>query len=109
MNAGVGSDPGAAPMKVEMSGEVRALIAERGGRLYVWTTLHGRCCGRVTLLETSTEPPKGREMDFRRIESGDVELFIDTGGRRLPKKLVLEARGRSRKVRAYWNDLAWVG
>ncbi|HZL65512.1 MAG TPA: hypothetical protein VFD50_11295 [Thermoleophilia bacterium] len=100
---------GAPLMKLEMSDEVRSLVAQRGGRLFVWTKLHGRCCGRITLLETSTEPPGPDGRDFRRIEAEGFDLFIDSGGRRLPDTLVLEARGRSRTVRAYWNDLGWVG
>jgi len=96
-------------MKLVTTDEVRALVAERGGRLFVWTKLHGRCCGRITLLETSTEPPRSGRWDFRRIEAEGFDLFIDPGGRRLPETLVLEARGRSRTVRAYWNDLGWVG
>ena len=31
------------------------------------------------------------------------------GGRRLPDQVVLELRGRRRKVVAFWNDEAWVG
>jgi hypothetical protein len=96
-------------VKLVMSDEVRSLIAARGGRLFVWTKLHGRCCGRITLLETSSEPPASGGQDFRRIEADGFDLFIDSGGRKLPDKLVLEARGRSRTVRAYWNDLGWVG
>ncbi len=100
---------GALLMKLEMSDEVRSLVVERGGRLYVWTKSHGRCCGRITLLESSTEPPASRGLDFRRMEAKGFDLFIDPGGRKLPETLVLEARGRSRTVRAYWNDLGWVG
>ena len=96
-------------MELVTTDDVRALVAERGGRLFVWTKLHGRCCGRVTLLETSSEPPASGGRDFRRIEADGFDLFIDPGGRRLPDTLVLEARGRSRIVRAYWNDLGWVG
>jgi hypothetical protein len=95
-------------MKLEMSDEVRSLVAHRGGRLFVWTEIHGRCCGRVTLLETSTEPPATRGRDFRRIEADGFDVFIDAGGRKVPDTLVLEARGRSRTLRAYWNDLGWV-
>ena len=96
-------------MNLEMTDEVRSMVADRGGRLFVWTKAHGRCCGRITLLETSTEPPPSGRRDFRRIEADGFDLFIDAGGRRLPDRLVLEARGRSRTVRAYWNDLGWVG
>ncbi len=95
-------------MRLEISDEVRSLVTERGGRLFVWTSLHGRCCGRVTLLETGTEPPGAGRQDFRRVDAGGFDLFIDPGGRRLPETLVLEVRGRSRTVRAYWNDLGWV-
>ena len=95
-------------MKLEMSDEVRSLVVARGGRLFVWTKLHGRCCGRITLLETSTQQPAPGVRDFRRIEAEGFELFIDPGARNLPETLVLEAHGRSRTVRAYWNDLAWV-
>ena len=59
------------------------------------------------LLDWCARPVIG--WDFRRIEAEGFDLFIDPGGRRLPETLVLEARGRSRTVRAYWNDLGWVG
>jgi hypothetical protein len=43
------------------------------------------------------------------IDAGGFELLLDLGGQRLPEELVLELRGRRKKLAAFWNDQAWVG
>ena len=96
-------------MKITATDGVRDLVRERGGRLYVWTSMHGCCTGKLTLLEAATERPRGAEQRFREIDAGGFELLLDMGKRRLPEELVLELRGRRKKVAAFWNDQAWVG
>ncbi len=96
-------------MRIRATDEVAAAVQERGGRLYVWTSEHRCCTGPLVLLETGSEPPKGRARAFHAHDAGGFELRLDMGGRRLPDELVLELRGRRRKVVAFWNDQAWVG
>ena len=96
-------------MRIRATDEVAAAVRERGGRLYVWTSAHRCCTGPLVLLETGGEPPKDGARDFRAYDAGGYEVLLDMGGQRLPDELVLELRGRRRKVVAFWNDQAWVG
>jgi len=96
-------------MQVVASDDARRLIAGRGGRLYLWVSCHGYCFGGVKLLEAETERPASEERHFRRIPAEGFELYLDARQRLWPQMLVLEVRGRSPKVHAYWNDQAWVG
>jgi len=96
-------------MKVTATDEVRGLVREQGGRLYVWMSVHGCCTGKLTLLEAGTVRPPGAERHFREIDAGDFALMLDMGGQRQPEELVLELRGRRKKIAAFWNDQAWVG
>ena len=83
-------------------------MRERGGHLYVWTSSHRCCTGPLVLLETGTEPPKGAVRHFTAHDAGGFEVLLAAGSRRLPEELVLELRGRRRKVVAFWDDRAWV-
>jgi hypothetical protein len=96
-------------MSVEASDEVRALLEERGGSLYLWTTVHGCCQGRISLLEAATSPPTHPGLRFQHAIAKGFDLFLDLSGWPVPERLVLEARGRHRKIVAYWNDQAYVG
>jgi hypothetical protein len=96
-------------MKIRATDEVAAAVRERGGRLYVWTAAHRCCTGPLVLLETGDQPPPGGAREFRAFDGGGYQVLLDMGGRRLPDELVLELRGRRRKVVAFWNDQAWVG
>ncbi len=51
-------------MRIVVSDPAVDLIAERGGRLYVWLK-RDRCCGGITRLVTASEPPS--EKEFRRV------------------------------------------
>ena len=91
------------------SGEVRAFVRERGGQIYVWTTNHRCCRGTLTLLEASTTRPTGtRHTRFEHIDAGGFALYLDAGGRRHPRELVLELKGRRHALRAYWDNCAYV-
>jgi hypothetical protein len=96
-------------MKIRATDEAAAAVRERGGRLYVWTSVHRCCTGPLVLLETGSEPPAGEARRFRACDAGGYEVLVDMGGRRLPDELVLELRGRRRKVVAFWEGQAWVG
>jgi hypothetical protein len=93
-------------MRVVASDPAAALIKERGGRVYVWLK-KGRCCGGVTTLGTSSEPPRRKE--FVRVEADEqFELYLDARIPRLPDELHFELRRFPRRVEAYWNNCAWV-
>jgi hypothetical protein len=95
-------------MALEASDDLRELIAERGGRLYVWATAHGCCSGRFWLLNADTERPSDPRLVFNPTRARGFDLYLDLAGLRPPEKLTLEAKGRHHKIKAYWNDLAWV-
>ena len=95
-------------MRIRSTDEVAAAVRERGGRLYVWTSAHRCCSGPLVFLETGSEPPRGEARRFRPYDAGGYEVLLDMGGWRQPDELVLELRGRRRKVVAFWNDQAWV-
>ena len=85
----------------------KALIHERGGRLFVWTDLP-RCCGGATYLRSSFTPRAGRTF-WRAGGFDDLELYIDLGRLSPPEELHLDVRGRGRKrVEAYWNGCVFV-
>lgn len=93
-------------MRVVVSAHAEEIIREHGGRLYVWTK-RTRCCGGTTTLAAATSPPGDRE--FRREEaSASFDVYLPTRLARLPDELHVEARGRLRRIEAYWNGCAWV-
>jgi hypothetical protein len=93
-------------MQVVVSEQAAELIAERGGRLYVWLK-RGRCCGTVTTLTAASEPKAGKA--FRHVAGIDrFELYVPSALARLPDELHLEVRRFPRRVEAYWNGCAWV-
>ena len=93
-------------MRLVVSAQAADLIAEQGGRLYVWLKTD-RCCGAVTMLAASCEPPGDKE--FCRVTGdGRFELFLPVGLNRRPEELHLEARRFPRRVEAYWDGCAWV-
>jgi hypothetical protein len=100
-------------MKVKAADGVKEVVLARGGRLYVWTSVHRCCSGPLTLLEAGTERPAerppGAERRFLEIDAGGFQLLLDMGGQRPPEELVLELRGRRQRIAAFWNDQAWVG
>ncbi|MEI6449951.1 MAG: hypothetical protein WCP98_08370 [Actinomycetes bacterium] len=96
-------------MRITAADGVREAVRERGGRLYVWTSTHRCCSGPLTLLETGAQRPPGVARRFHEIDAGGFALLLDMGPRRLPEELVLELRGRRKKIAAFWNDQAWVG
>jgi len=99
---------GGKPIEIESSDDVRAFVRERGGRLFVWATAHRCCAGRLILLDVDTAPPDASRHRFQRIEADGFELYLDPGHRRPPERLTLELGRWPRKVRAFWNDVAFV-
>jgi hypothetical protein len=99
--------PGIIPsMRLVVSTLAEEAIKEQGGRLYVWPR-RSRCCGGTTTLSAATSPPA--RQDFRREEASTrFELYLPTQLTRLPDELHIDARGRSRRVQAYWDGCAWI-
>jgi hypothetical protein len=59
------------------------------------------------MLSAATSAPADKE--FRREEaSTSLELYLPTHLALLPDELHIDARGRSGRIQAYWNGLAWV-
>ena len=96
-------------MRITAGDAVGDFVREHGGRLFVWTSAHRCCSGTLTLLEVGLEPPPGAARRFQAIDAGGYEVWLDMGGQRLPEELVLELRGRRKRVAAFWDDQAWVG
>jgi hypothetical protein len=93
-------------MLVVVSDPAVELIAEGGGRLYVWPK-KSRCCGAITRLVSASDPPRGKQ--FRRVSEDDrFELFLPIGLARLPDELYIDAHRFPRRVEAYWDGCAWV-
>jgi hypothetical protein len=93
-------------MQVVVSERAADLIAEQGGRLYVWPK-RGRCCGAVTRLAASGEQPRGKE--FVHVDGAEgLELYLDARLPHLPDELHLDVARFPPRVEAYWNGCAWV-
>lgn len=93
-------------MRLVVSGPAAELIKEQGGRLYL-RLKKARCCGALTTLESSSEPPEG--VDFRRVAHADeIEVFLPAHVGHLPDELHVDLRRFPRRVEAYWNGCAWV-
>jgi hypothetical protein len=93
-------------MRVLVSEPAAKLIAERGGRLYVWPT-RPRCCGSVTRLRSASMPPNGKE--FRRVDAAhECEVYMPRALGRLPDELYVEAKRYPRRIESYWDGCAWV-
>src|SRR5260370_26740211 len=79
-----------AVVRIVVSDPAADLIAERGGRLYVWLK-RDRCCGGITRLVTPSEPPSQREVRRGAVYEG-FELHMPPRLPRLPDELHIEAR-----------------
>ena len=91
-------------MRLVVSEPAAELINERGGRLFV-RMKKTRCCGALTTLVTSSEPPEG--IEFRRVSGADaIEVFLPAHLGRMPDELHVDVHRR--RVEAYWNGCAWV-
>jgi hypothetical protein len=94
-------------MKVLATAEVRSLISDRGGMLFVWVKAHRPIRGALRLLLTSTEPPENA-LEWQRIETKGFLVFLPPG-MRLPKELHLVVKGLlKRRVEAFWEGCAFI-
>jgi len=93
-------------MRVIVSDSAADLIEQQGGRVYVWLK-RARCCGSVTTLATSSEPPKRKDFE-RSTDSAGFDLYLDARLSRLPDELHFDVRRFPHRLEAYWNGCAWV-
>ena len=92
-------------MEVVAGSGVGQFVAERGGRLFVWTDSHRCCSGNITYLQTSTDARDAGP--FTPFESSGFVVWFESGVRP-PDELHLEVKGLRRKhVEAYWNGCAF--
>ena len=96
----------ATDVEVVAPAEVSDFVAAHGGRLFVWISVHRGIGCALCLLETSFDPPPGRNSDFRRISAPGFDLYLEATQRVWPKKL--ELARRRKRVDAYWNGLGWI-
>jgi hypothetical protein len=95
-------------VRVKTSASAAEHIRARGGRLYVWASANA-CCGGTRFIEASTEPPADADTFFP-IPVAGFQLFLrPTGLHGFPEELRVDLGGlRRRRVRAYWNDCAYL-
>ncbi len=96
----------ATDVEIVAPADVRDFVAARGGRLFVWISLHRGIRCTLALLEASTEYPATGDLYFRRIPADGFELYLEARQRIWP--MTMEFALRRRRVEAYWNGLAWV-
>lgn len=93
-------------MQIVASDEARALIAERGGRIYV-SVRSQRCCRGVQTLAAASQADARSAWRLVEADCG-FALYLPRDLARLPDELHLEARRFPRRIEAYWNGCAWV-
>ena len=100
-----GADTGR--MRITVSPEARSFVKEHGGMLFVRMRRFGRACCRITLLQTSTEPPPDA-LEWRRISVRGLLVFTPRS-MPLPEVLDVQLAGRfRRRVEALWDGCAYV-
>ena len=104
-----GAPAGRRPVRILAAEDVRAVIRESGGSVYVWTDVHGVCEGKITLLQVAAERPSDEGLRFEHVAAEGFDVFLAIGSLLRPEFLELELRGRKAQVRAYWNGQASVG
>ena len=93
-------------MDLMISAEARRLIAEGGGKLFVYPGI--ACCGGTRYIKTSTLPPQGAAGGFS-MDADGIDVWVQPANGVLPEVLEVEARGRKRqRLEAYWNGCAFV-
>ena len=91
-------------MRVVARPDALDALRERGA-VYLWPRALRCCGGRQYLLEASTEPP---DRQFELVHAADGFQVFATPGLIEPDALHLEL-DRKGRVRAYWNNQAWIG
>jgi hypothetical protein len=83
-------------------------VAEAGGTVYLWARATRCCAGRSFVLEAATTAPEHPVVEFQRLhEAPGITVWAPPGLVR-PAELHLEL-GRRGRLRAFWNNQAWIG
>jgi hypothetical protein len=96
----------ATDVEVVAAADVRDFVADHGGRVFVWISVHPGFPASLCLLETALKPPM-RDVGFRRIGGPGFDVYLESTQRTWPKVLEFALK-RRRRVEAYWNGLAWI-
>ena len=91
-------------MKVVARPDALELLRERGA-VYVRPRAYRCCRGRQFVLEASLEPPP---VETELVHAANGFRIYATPALAQPDELHFELDGRSR-IRAYWNNQAWIG
>ena len=95
-------------MRVTVTADAAEFIRTRGGQRFVWPAEHRSARLTLAVLEASVDPPP-RALDFRRVEAGDLLLFLHPALTTLPEELLVVLRGRRHPhIEAYWDGLAYI-
>ena len=95
-------------MRMTVTADAAEFIRTRGGQLFVWPAEHRSARLTLAVLEASVDPPP-RALDFRRVEAGDLLLFLHPALTTLPEELLVVLRGRRHPhIEAYWDGLAYI-
>ena len=95
-------------MRVTVTADAAEFIRTRGGQLFVWPAEHRSARLTLAVLEASVDPPP-RALDFRRVEAGDLLLFLHPALKTPPEELLVVLRGRRHPhIEAYWDGLAYI-
>lgn len=95
-------------MEVLATPEVRSMIRENGGLLFVTLSPLASIRGAMRRLLTSTNLPEDA-LDYQRFETKGFVVFLEPGIR-APRELHLQMVGRRlhRRLKAFWNGHAFV-
>ncbi|MGO8683381.1 MAG: hypothetical protein ACLQUT_02195 [Thermoleophilia bacterium] len=88
--------------------QARDFVRDHGGSLYLWATVHGVYAGKVILLEAGTERPSDEKLRFQSVLGAGSDLCVSFTDRHPPEDLVLELARGGKKIKAFWNNWAYV-
>jgi hypothetical protein len=92
-------------MRLFVERAAREHIDAHGGAVFLWPKLASFWPLRTFVLESATEPP---DLEFELVHAADGFQVFTTPGLIEPEELHLELSRRGR-LRAYWNNQAWIG
>ena len=94
-------------VQVRVSGAAREAILANGGEVYVWMR-SSRCCGgAVTELAVSLVAPREAQDFEDRVVDG-LRVNLSLGRRPPPEEILVDVRGRRRRLEAYWDGCLFV-
>jgi hypothetical protein len=94
-------------MEVLATPEVRSMIRENGGLLFVSLSPLASIRGAMRRVLTSTTLPKDA-LDYQRFETKGFVVFLEPGIR-APRELHLQMVGHlRRRLKAFWNGYVFV-